>query len=193
MKNFTSTSVLSTLLLGLSFCVIAQGQPQNSYFTKGLVSSILSQRNCAGLRLYPATDANNNSVVMIIGIDANGNELYNEASSNYQYQMFSRVSGSTVTDVALNRQQAQTACSVYTSKNSSFVSDISAASVQSLLEGESAGISVVYSSSQTANFVVSAYKNERGVKAYGKTIPGEPCPSACGEPRQYLCSPTTGR
>ncbi len=189
MKKSLSTSIIAALALLVSSGLFAQSANiQASFFSKEVVSSILSQEGCTGLRMYPVI-ASSGTVVMIIGINASGDEIYKGSSYVGKYYVFSGIINGNVNDVALTKEQAQAFCSAYSSKNSGFVSDFTSGSINSLLGGESAGISIKFSTSQTNNFLASAYKKENGAKTYGRSSPGEPCPSACGEPGQYLCFP----
>lgn len=46
------------------------------YYTIDVYNDIMSQTGCAGIRIYNAIDANGNMTNVLVGVDANGNDLY---------------------------------------------------------------------------------------------------------------------
>ena len=47
------------------------------YFGKKAISDILGQTNCVGVRIYMALDSNGDEKFVIVGVDANEDDLYN--------------------------------------------------------------------------------------------------------------------
>jgi hypothetical protein len=47
------------------------------YYGKTAIQSILNQSNCVGIRIYYAQEANNESTMVIVGTDANGDDMEN--------------------------------------------------------------------------------------------------------------------
>jgi hypothetical protein len=47
------------------------------YYTSNVFSDLMSQKGCVGIRIYNAVDANGNMTNVLVGVDANGNDLYN--------------------------------------------------------------------------------------------------------------------
>lgn len=46
------------------------------YFGKQAISQVLAQTNCVGIRSYYAINADGVKELIIVGVDANGNDLY---------------------------------------------------------------------------------------------------------------------
>lgn len=47
------------------------------YYTSNVFSDIMSQKGCVGIRIYNGIDANGKLTNVLVGVDANGNDLYN--------------------------------------------------------------------------------------------------------------------
>ena len=47
------------------------------YYTSNVFSDIMSQKGCVGIRVYNAVDANGNMTNVLVGVDANDNDMYN--------------------------------------------------------------------------------------------------------------------
>ncbi len=47
------------------------------YYTNNVYTDIMSQTGCVGIRIYNAVDASGNMTNVLVGVDANGNDLYN--------------------------------------------------------------------------------------------------------------------
>lgn len=185
MKNVSLTLLLSVVV---SIAAFSQ-TPQPSYFTKAIVSAILNQPNCVGIRIYPVVDSTNRTnTTMVIGIDANGKEIYDPSSQSTEYQMFVSAENDAVVDVALNKSQAKYACGNYTA-TTAFVSDFTKAVLNSFLGDNSSGIFVTYTSKDGNNFNLHSYTTEGGLRSFGKASAGAPCPKTCGDGIDYLCSP----
>lgn len=178
MKN----SFLKVLGATALFCLTAPIFAQSSFFTRDLVSTILAQQGCSGIRMYPAI-SNNTQVVIIIGIDGNGNEITSK------YQMFTGVRENSATYSSIGKSQAKQACDAYFSQNESFTSEIGKSELEAMLSGNSLGITIKPSGRN--NFMVDAYtQGSEGLVAMGSAKSGAPCPSACGSPSQYLIFPS---
>jgi hypothetical protein len=52
------------------------GGPIAHFFGKSIINSILSQEGCMGIRVYYALDENNVRQLIIVGADANENDMY---------------------------------------------------------------------------------------------------------------------
>ena len=182
MRNSLIKLMSLAVVLSIGFNASAQFSGiQTSFFTKDLVSTILAQQGCVGLRMYPSVN-NNANVVLIIGIDANGNEI----SSNYQ--IYTGIRENTATYSSIGKSQAKASCETYFNGHESFTSEISKSILQNLLGGSSLGIAIQASSSGT-NFMVSSYTQGEGLTPSGAAKAGDPCPSACGKPSQYVAFP----
>jgi hypothetical protein len=53
------------------------------FYGKATIQSILNQPNCVGIRIYYAQDANNESTMVIVGTDANENDMENGILAEY--------------------------------------------------------------------------------------------------------------
>ena len=47
------------------------------YFSNNAIQSVITQVNCVGIRYYYGLDSSSNPVLVITGVDANQNDLYN--------------------------------------------------------------------------------------------------------------------
>ncbi|MBL7932530.1 MAG: hypothetical protein JNL60_11545 [Bacteroidia bacterium] len=47
------------------------------YFGKAAIEAIFAQETCVGMRVYYALDATGKKQLIIVGVDASGNDLYN--------------------------------------------------------------------------------------------------------------------
>jgi hypothetical protein len=47
------------------------------YYSDTVYQDILSQKGCVGIRIYNGLDANGVMQTVLVGVDANGNDLYN--------------------------------------------------------------------------------------------------------------------
>ena len=185
MKNLSLTLLLSIVV---SFAAFSQA-PQPSYFTKVVITAILNQPGCAGIRVYPVLDSTNRTnTTMVIGIDANGKEIYDSSSQSTEYQMFVSAENDAVVDLALNKSQAKYACGNYKA-TSAFVADFTKSIVNGFLGDNSSGLFVSYTSKGGNNFNVHSYTTEGGLRSFGKASAGAPCPKTCGDGIDYLCAP----
>jgi hypothetical protein len=50
---------------------------QGVYYTSNVFSDIMSQKGCVGILIYNGIDANGKLTNVLVGVDANGNDLYN--------------------------------------------------------------------------------------------------------------------
>jgi hypothetical protein len=53
------------------------------FYGKATIQSILNQPNCVGIRIYYAQDTNNESTMVIVGTDANENDMENGILAEY--------------------------------------------------------------------------------------------------------------
>ena len=53
------------------------GQTKGHYFGGTAINSVLTQSGCVGLRMYYATTNENIKQLVIVGVDASGNDLVN--------------------------------------------------------------------------------------------------------------------
>lgn len=51
-------------------------QTKGHFFGKEYIQSILAQENCVGIRIYYALDENGAKQLILVGVDANENDLY---------------------------------------------------------------------------------------------------------------------
>jgi len=56
---------------------IAPGETIAHYFGKDAIAAILAQSGCVGIRIYYALDTEAAKQIIAVGVDANGNDLYN--------------------------------------------------------------------------------------------------------------------
>ena len=56
---------------------ITSSQTIAHYFGRAAIESILAQSDCVGIREYYALDDAGAKQIIIVGVDANGNDLYN--------------------------------------------------------------------------------------------------------------------
>lgn len=56
---------------------ISSGQIIAHYFGKSAIAAILNQTNCVGIRIYYALSTTAVKQLVVTGVDANGNDLYN--------------------------------------------------------------------------------------------------------------------
>jgi hypothetical protein len=61
---------------------IPAGDTLGGFFGKAALLQILNQPNCVGIRYYYGLNANNDKVLVIVGTDANENDLV-DATNNY--------------------------------------------------------------------------------------------------------------
>lgn len=54
----------------------APGAPQAHFFGKEIISRILSQQDCMGIRIYYAKDETGKKQLIIVGADAKENDIY---------------------------------------------------------------------------------------------------------------------
>lgn len=52
-------------------------QPKAHFFGKDILNTILAQNGCEGIRFYQGLDANGNIELVIVGADANENDMLN--------------------------------------------------------------------------------------------------------------------
>lgn len=53
------------------------GATKGHYFGKDILQTILAQSSCVGMRIYYASDDAGAKQLVIVGVDANENDLYN--------------------------------------------------------------------------------------------------------------------
>lgn len=56
---------------------INSGETIAHYYGKDALSAILDQSGCVGIRIYYALDNNSAKQIIAVGVDSNGNDLYN--------------------------------------------------------------------------------------------------------------------
>jgi hypothetical protein len=56
---------------------VAAGTVLGHYIAKGILESILAQGGCVGIRAYRAIDENGSPTLVVTGVDANEDDLYN--------------------------------------------------------------------------------------------------------------------
>ncbi|MCD6068658.1 MAG: hypothetical protein K0S33_3484 [Bacteroidetes bacterium] len=56
---------------------IVSGTTIAHFFGKSIITDILAQEGCMGIRAYYALDADNKRQLIIVGADANENDMYN--------------------------------------------------------------------------------------------------------------------
>ena len=54
------------------------GAVKAHFFGEVIINQILNQPGCIGLRLYNAIDANNQPQILLVGVDANGDDMTND-------------------------------------------------------------------------------------------------------------------
>ena len=190
MRNFSLASITGIFVLFTCYSLLSQSSGiTTSFFNSNLVYSILNQPGCTGIRVYPAIDPYSNlAVAMIVGIDKSGNEMYNPNQSSSKYQIFNGAS-EPVLSREIDKQNASSACNLYYSKYSSFVTDFDRSMVEECVGRGSGGLAVQYVSGRNGNFAISSFSNEGGAQPSGAYKAGNPCPSDCGSPSQYLVFP----
>jgi len=53
------------------------------FFGEVIINQILSQPGCIGLRLYNAIDDNNEPKILLVGVDANGDDMTNDTIADF--------------------------------------------------------------------------------------------------------------
>jgi hypothetical protein len=53
------------------------GAPKAHFFGKNIIKDILNQEGCMGIRIYYALDEEGKKQLIIVGADANENDIYN--------------------------------------------------------------------------------------------------------------------
>ncbi|GEM_PF-4115314 len=197
MTSFLSKFAFGFLLIFMNLAAVAQNTAdERSYFTKDLLISILSQENCTGVRFYPIKDeVTKKNMVMLIGINDQGHELYDESSDISKYQVYRPQSKQNISAEHTKRDQAKTLVTNYFSSNSGFVSEFSKSELLKILANSPLkkrrdGI-MVERSSGSDNFSVGGYKkqNSKDPVPVGDTTSGGPCPTDCDPADRYLISP----
>lgn len=56
------------------------------FYTLDIYTSLLSQEGCVGIRIYNALDADGNMTNVMVGVDDQGNDLYEGKVYNYGYR-----------------------------------------------------------------------------------------------------------
>lgn len=57
---------------------ISSGECIGCYFGKSALNALLEQSGCVGLRYYYGLDANNSPTLVLVGVDAEGNDIIGE-------------------------------------------------------------------------------------------------------------------
>ena len=72
------------------------GDPKAHFFGKDIINEILAQEGCMGIRIYYALDEEGKKQLIIVGADANENDIYNGviAERSHVCPPFCDVSGS---------------------------------------------------------------------------------------------------
>jgi hypothetical protein len=60
-------------------------ETRSYYYSDTVYKDILSQKGCVGIRIYNGLDASGVMHAILVGVDANGNDLYN--GKIYQYSV----------------------------------------------------------------------------------------------------------
>lgn len=193
---------MKTTLTSLAFFVLfsvisisSQGQEaptiSPSYFAKSLVSDILKQKDCTGIRVYPAKDVKTNKLtMMIIGIKADGSEIYNGLWSKTKYQLFEGVTNGQVSCEPLNSKNAKIACSGYSGNNPKFSADFKASDIDKFWgENGCTGmkLSTLFANSLNNFSAVASKLDGNSFPDLGSPVAGDPCPTFCGNMSNYLC------
>lgn len=55
---------------------ISAGDKIGGFFGKTAIKNILQQEGCVGIRYYYGLDGNDKPVLVLVGVDANGDDLY---------------------------------------------------------------------------------------------------------------------
>ena len=191
MKSSLLSPFLFGLLLLASPDTFAQVNIPASFYPAGEIQAILAQPGCTGIRVYPVIDDQREAAVstMLIGIDETGREIYNDTLATGRYRLFSGVNEGAPASRTLSRSEAQAACSAFNAGNSAFVSDLNAGLLAGCLAEGSEGLMLSHSSAGGNNFQANGFQSENGLQGFGRTSPGDPCPTNCGARDQYLCSP----
>ena len=58
-----------------SFRTAHSGATKAYYYNKSNIESIISQNGCDSLRLYRAVDSNSKDCLVLVGVDASGNDM----------------------------------------------------------------------------------------------------------------------
>lgn len=61
------------------------GQILGHYFGSSAITSILAQAGCVGIRMYYAITDQGVKQLVLVGVDANGNDLYNGLLADRSY------------------------------------------------------------------------------------------------------------
>lgn len=64
---------------------IASGDTIAHYFGKAAIAGILNQDGCVGIRLYYALNAESEEHLVAVGVNADGNDLYNGVLAERTY------------------------------------------------------------------------------------------------------------
>jgi hypothetical protein len=74
-NHFITLSVAATLTKNYRDSVTT-GSTIALHFSKSAVQSILNQSNCTGIRMYYAIDETSKKQLVLVGVDAAGNDLF---------------------------------------------------------------------------------------------------------------------
>lgn len=55
---------------------MTEGEPKAHFFGMNIIKEILAQEGCVGIRVYYALDENGKKQLIIVGADANENDIY---------------------------------------------------------------------------------------------------------------------
>lgn len=61
------------------------GAVKAHFFGEVIINQILSQPNCIGMRLYHAIDDNNLPQILLVGVDANGDDMTNDTIADMSH------------------------------------------------------------------------------------------------------------
>ena len=59
------------------------GKVLGAFYGKDAINAILNQPGCVGIRYYNAISSENKNVIVLVGVDANENDLYNGVLAEY--------------------------------------------------------------------------------------------------------------
>ena len=55
---------------------VPAGSHKGGFFGKAAIESVLAQTNCVGIRYYHGIDSRGEPVIILVGVDANENDLH---------------------------------------------------------------------------------------------------------------------
>ncbi len=170
------------------------GEFPATYYSADKISSILSAKECVGVRFYNVVMPENNAVLttLAIGIKADSSEIYNILNADRKYQVnLGIVAGRDAYDPT-SKNNARELCVVVARTMTSFSASFTKIELQTAITYTGAtGLQVSLSSAGTNNTFSITSATLSGGKV---TLPtngarytcAEPCPSQCGNPSHYI-------